>query len=80
MKQQSMFASDSLFEHIIRGGIGIALLWWAIAIADTHTLASLGLGVLILLLFRGCPICWTIGLFETLYLKFAGRRSKTVRE
>jgi hypothetical protein len=29
---------------------------------DPH--GSLALGVVMLLAFRGCPICWTIGLLE----------------
>ena len=70
MKKKSMFASSTLIEHLLRGGGGIALLWLAIDIADTHPFASLGLGGVVLIVFRGCPICWTIGLFETVYLKY----------
>jgi hypothetical protein len=40
-------------------------LWYAVAVAEIHPWASLALGALMLLAFRGCPICWTIGLFET---------------
>jgi len=36
-----------------------------LAIAETHPWGSLASGMLVLLAFRGCPICWTIGLFET---------------
>jgi hypothetical protein len=60
-----MFASNTLTEHILRGAIGIGALWAAVAIAASHPLSSLALGGLVLLVFRGCPICWTIGLFET---------------
>jgi hypothetical protein len=59
-----MFASNTLTEHILRGAIGIGALWIAVAIAVTHPWSSIALGVLVLLAFRGCPICWTIGLFE----------------
>ena len=58
-----MFASKTLSEHVLRGAIGIGALWYAVTIAETYP--SLALGVLVLLAFRGCPICWTIGLFET---------------
>ena len=60
-----MFASQTLIEHILRGAIGIGALWCAIAIAAPHPWGSLALGALVLLAFRGCPVCWTIGLFET---------------
>ena len=60
-----MFKSGSVVEHIVRGVLGFALLsvgllyspvlgWW--------TLASLG-GALVC--FRGCPLCWTAGLVDT---------------
>ena len=60
-----MFASNTLTEHILRGATGIGALWAAVAIAASHPLSSLALGGLVLLAFRGCPICWTIGLFQT---------------
>jgi hypothetical protein len=37
-------------------------------------LASLALGVAALVALRGCPVCWTIGLFETLTDKFKRAR------
>ena len=61
-----MFASNTLIEHVLRGAIGIGALWMAVAITATHPWGSLALGVLVLLAFRGCPICWTIGLIETI--------------
>jgi hypothetical protein len=70
MLEKSLFASSSLSEHLLRGIIGIALLWVAIEIAAEQPWASLGLGVLMIIAFKGCPVCWTIGLFETLYLKW----------
>jgi hypothetical protein len=45
--------------------VGIGALWLAVAIAASHPWSSLALGVLVLLAFRGCPICWTVGLVET---------------
>ena len=60
-----MFASNTLSEHIFRGAIGIVALWIAVATAATHPWGSLVLGAVVLVAFRGCPICWAIGLFET---------------
>ncbi len=61
-----MFASKSLIEHLLRGAVGIGTFWYAITIAEIHPWGSLALGALVLLAFRGCPICWTIGLIETI--------------
>lgn len=60
-----MFASNTLSEHILCGAVGIGALWIAVATAATHPSSSLVLGAVVLVAFRGCPICWTIGLFET---------------
>jgi hypothetical protein len=76
MLDKSLFASNSLTEHLIRGLLGIGLLWLAIDIAAQHPWASLALGVLMLITFKGCPVCWTIGLFETIYLKWARFKAK----
>jgi len=59
------FASRSIIEHVLRGVIGVGALWAAIAIAANYPWASLALGVVMLIAFRGCPMCWTIGLVET---------------
>jgi hypothetical protein len=68
-----MLASNTLLEHGLRGFVGIGTLWYAVAIAATHPLGSLALGVLSLLAFRGCPICWAIGLVETASRRWRGR-------
>jgi hypothetical protein len=72
-----MFASNTLSEHILRGAIGIAALGYALAIAETHPWGSLASGALALLAFRGCPICWTIGLFETARQQSMPQKSST---
>jgi len=72
-----MFASNTLSEHILRGAIGIGALWIAVATAATHPWDSLVLGAVVLTAFRGCPICWTIGLFETAVQRRRNRRVRT---
>jgi hypothetical protein len=65
-----IFASASLLGHLLRGVIGAALLWWA----WTHQawpLAGLAAAALALLAWRGCPMCWTLGLLETIKQKFS---------
>ena len=68
-----MFASNTLLEHSLRGFVGTGALWYAVTIAATHPLESLALGVLALLAFRGCPICWAIGLVETASKRWRGQ-------
>lgn len=67
---RSPFASVGLAEHLARGALGIAALAAALWAAwhlpgPWPTPLSLGLGVVSLVAFRGCPVCWTIGLVET---------------
>ncbi|HEY8102003.1 MAG TPA: hypothetical protein VIF82_14765 [Burkholderiaceae bacterium] len=62
------FASESLLGHLIRGGVAIGLLAWAIQ-HQTQTTLSILAGMGALIAFRGCPVCWTIGLIETVMQK-----------
>ena len=65
-----LFATQTLAGHVIRGAVAFALLYLAIEQQHSHPVASLlaGLlaGLLALVAMRGCPICWTIGLAETI--------------
>jgi hypothetical protein len=60
-----MFASVSLLGHLLRGAIGVALTVFAIDHQTSPALALLAIGAAIFA-FRGCPMCWTIGLVETI--------------
>lgn len=73
-----MFASSTLAEHAVRGGIGFGALAAGMASATTHPwLAWLALPVA-LLAFRGCPTCWTIGLLEAAVARLQGRPAPDV--
>lgn len=64
-----LFASESMAGHLIRGAVGMMLLVWAVRHQTQigwSLLAALGA----LLAFRGCPVCWTIGLAETVAQKW----------
>lgn len=74
----SFFASRTLPAHLIRGAIGIAAIVLAVGLAQgsttlSGTLGSLGLGLVALVAFRGCPMCWTVGLIETSARSLRGR-------
>ena len=69
-----MFGSALLGAHLMRGAAAAALLAWAIVQQTAHPFLSLGAGVAALVALRGCPMCWTVGLVETLS---QGRRGST---
>ena len=76
----SIFASRGLAEHIVRGVIGLVALQQAMALSATHPLQSLILAGTALLAFRGCPVCWTVGLFETLAHRVLARHESLTGE
>ena len=69
-----LFATRTLSGHLLRGAAAFGLLAVAISQQDTHLALSLGAGLLALVLLRGCPMCWLIGLIETLQQR---RRPRT---
>jgi len=60
-----MFATRTLVGHLARGGAAFALLGLAIREQHAHPWFALSAGLLALVAMRGCPVCWTIGLVET---------------
>lgn len=71
-----MFGSAVLGAHLMRGAAAAALLAWAIVYQTAHPWLSLGAGIAALVALRGCPMCWTMGLVETLS---QGRRDSMSR-
>jgi hypothetical protein len=61
-----MFGSAFLGAHLMRGAVAAALLIWAMVSQTAHPWLSLGAGAVALVALRGCPICWIVGLVETL--------------
>ena len=66
-----VFGSKSLFGHLLRGLTGFVAVTWAVMHQSEPVLAVLAIGVAFVL-FRGCPICWTVGLLETITGKLRG--------
>jgi hypothetical protein len=58
-----MFGSTTIVGHIVRGLIGIGALAAAV-VAPSPYLSLVAIPVA-LVAFRGCPMCWTFGLVET---------------
>lgn len=71
-----MFASKSLSAHLIRGLLGLSALVLASLYAADHPWVSLVGVALGLVALRGCPMCWTIGLIQTVVAKLRGREGE----
>lgn len=59
------FASGTVPRHLARGAVGFGALAGSLALLPVVGLASLLLAPVGLLVLRGCPMCWVIGLVET---------------
>ena len=64
-----LFATQTVTGHLIRGAVAFALLYFAFGDQHLHPVASLVAGLLALVAMRGCPMCWAIGLVETICLR-----------
>ncbi|MFJ9682981.1 hypothetical protein ACIRP2_33805 [Streptomyces sp. NPDC101194] len=60
------FAGDTLPRHLAIGVIGFGALAGSLALLPVVGPASLLLAPVGLVALRGCPMCWVIGLMETI--------------
>ncbi|MFF4328561.1 hypothetical protein ACFYZT_18840 [Streptomyces sp. NPDC001591] len=60
------FASASLPRHLVRGVLGFGSLALAVVLLPYAWPVSLALLPAGLLALRGCPMCWAVGLAQTL--------------
>ncbi|MEU4598430.1 hypothetical protein [Nocardia sp. NPDC023988] len=65
MSDQPDFASASLPRHLTRGAVGFGALIGSIALLPIIGVISLLLLPVGLIALRGCPMCWAIGLAQT---------------
>ena len=61
-----MFASKTVVAHLMRGVIAATLVVWALVHQSTEPVFAIAAGVAAVVAMRGCPLCWTLGLFETI--------------
>lgn len=52
----------ALYTWLVRGGAGLALL--ALAVSTGEPLVAIPALLVALIAFRGCPLCWVLGLIE----------------
>lgn len=60
------FASASVPRHLARGAIGFGLIIGSFALVPVLGPAALLAAPLALIVFRGCPTCWMVGLVQTI--------------
>ena len=61
----TMFASSTVPRHLVRGAIGLPLMLAAFVLIPWVGGWSLLLLVPAVVLLRGCPTCWALGLAQT---------------
>jgi hypothetical protein len=72
---QMVFGNRSVSIHLARGIGGFSALGATLATMNETLWPSLVLLPVSLFLLRGCPICWTIGLFETIVMRVHEKHS-----
>ncbi|KAF0845690.1 hypothetical protein [Nocardia caishijiensis] len=65
MSDKTDFASASLPRHLTRGAVGFGALVGSIALLPFAGVIALLLLPVGLIALRGCPMCWAIGLVQT---------------
>ncbi len=63
------FGNRSIRIHLARGLAGFAALAVALRTMNSSLWPALIFLGLALWMLRGCPVCWTVGLFETIVMK-----------
>lgn len=66
MADRQSFASTSLPQHLARGALGFGALAGSVLLIPVIGLVGLLLAPVGLLALRGCPLCWGIGLLQTI--------------
>jgi hypothetical protein len=68
-----MFASNGVTEHLARGAIGIGAFVACLYSVPAYPWLSAVLVLVALVALRGCPMCWTVGLVQTLAARARGK-------
>jgi hypothetical protein len=61
-----MFASRTVAAHLMKGAIAATLIAWALEHQSSDPALAAAAAVLAVIAMRGCPLCWTLGLVETI--------------
>ena len=61
-----IFGSTTVIAHLIKGATAATLLGWAWLHQSSEPAFAIGALVLAVVAMRGCPMCWLLGLIETI--------------
>jgi len=64
-----MYCSTSVSVHLLRGAAAVGLIVAALFLSGYGVVWSAIAGIGAIVLLRGCPMCWLMGLFETMQKK-----------
>jgi hypothetical protein len=73
-----LFGSRTIVLHLLRGAAGLACLYGVLATIGRTWWPSIILLPAAVFFLRGCPMCWTMGLIETIVMtihKFNERKA-----
>jgi hypothetical protein len=70
-----MFASNGVGEHLARGLVGLGALAASTFWAASHPWLALAALPVAVIALRGCPMCWTVGLVQTVVARIRGKTS-----
>jgi hypothetical protein len=74
-----MFASKTISGHLARGLVGLGAVVVAMFLSPSQPWLAIALLPFALIALRGCPMCWTVGLVQTLHAKLSGKRGRRGR-
>ena len=73
------FGNKTIRVHLIKGLLGLIALYISINTMSRTVWPSIILIPLVLYLLKGCPLCWTMGLIETIVMAVHKRNERKLK-
>ena len=70
------FGNKTVRAHLFRGMLGFIALYVSLSTLNRATWPTLVLLPIVLYLLKGCPMCWTMGLIETIVMAVHKRNER----
>jgi hypothetical protein len=74
------FGNRTIGIHLIKGILGVAALYASLSTMRSHFWPGLILLAAAIYLLKGCPMCWTMGLIETIVMTIHRRNERKFDE
>jgi hypothetical protein len=68
-----LLGSRSVARHLLRGALAVLSLAWGLPNLSAEPELALGSLAVAVAAMRGCPMCWTVGLVETIVAQARSR-------